>query len=183
MFQDLCSIGSKTRLLYTATVSDIVTEEKEKFVILKGIMLDGVKMLRVLKTPLAPFKAIKHLRKNDLVCFTATVKQLRKQPTFLSNMKPNYVEYEYTLVDLAKVDHINKEIKVKLPEGFKDLPIPLGTKNVSIKHPFKLTIMINACCKQYRLQCGEEEMLCPINYSFDQIKDAWIELCKDKSST
>ena len=183
MFQDLCSIGSKTRLLYTATVSDIVTEEKEKFVILKGIMLDGVKMLRVLKTPFAPFKVIKHLRKNDLVCFTATVKQSRKQPKFLSNIKPNYVEYEYTLVDLAKVDHINKEIKVKLPEEFKDLPIPSGVKNVSSKHPFKLTIMINACCKQYRLQCGEEEMLCPIDYSFDQIKDAWIELCKAKSST
>ena len=178
MFKDLCSVGSHTRMFYTATVSDIFRDEKGEKVLLKGIMLDNNKVLDTAVYPKKLFNSILHLRKHDIVGFTATVQQKRKPVVFLSTNKPNYVEYEYILTDLAKITHCNKEVNVPFPAELNDLPIHPKANSVAKKHPFKLVKMTNSCETVYRLYCGDKDIVFPLDYSIEQIREAWTKECK-----
>lgn len=84
MFKDLCSIGSNQRMQYVATFHEYSIYNDGEYMLLKGVMLDGIKMLDKLKVNCNLVDNNIKFKKGDLVSFTARVKQERKAINYIS---------------------------------------------------------------------------------------------------
>lgn len=157
MFADLCSIGSNQRLQYTATFCDYKTYNDKIYVLLKGIMLDGIKMLDKLSFESSLIKGNVKFEKGDLVTFTANVKQERKPLKFLPVTKAVYTSYFYTLTDIKNIQCANRiEPVFDLPECLKEIDA-------------KLYIVYNSFSKKYLIKLNEKEYTFPITMPFEEI--------------
>lgn len=116
MFKDLCSIGSNQRMQYVATFHEYSIYNDDEYMLLKGVMLDDIKMLDKLKVNFNLVDNNIKFKKGDLVSFTARVKQERKAINYISTKKPAYTEYSYTLTDFQQIQCANRvEYVIDIP--------------------------------------------------------------------
>ena len=159
MFKDLCSIGSNHRLQYIATFHDYSIYNDDKYMLLKGVMLDGIKMLDKLKVNCNFVDNNVKFKKGDLVSFTACVKQERRTINYIPTKKPAYTEYFYALTDFQQIQCANRV------EYVSDIP------NYLIEKGVKLYIVYNSFSKNYLINYNGKELTVPITTSFEDINN------------
>lgn len=159
MFQDLCSIGPKKRLTYTATFHDYRNYNGVEYVLLKGVMLNGVKLLDKFKFERKYVDKNVIFEKGDLVSFEANVKQSIKPVKFLPMTKPIYTSYYYELIKIGNVKCVNRVEEIEKPDIFKDKDV-------------KAFLVYNSFGKEYAIEFKGKKFKFPFSMTFEEINES-----------
>ncbi len=158
MFQDLCSIGPKKRLTYQATFHDYRKYNDVEYVLLKGVMLNGIKLLDKLKFERKYVGRSVVFEKGDIVSFEANVQQCIKPIKYLSMTKPVYTSYYYELIKIGNVKCANRVEESETPDILKDKDV-------------KIFIVYNSFKKEYVVEHKGKKSKFPFSMTFDEINN------------